>query len=157
MTALNEAFQRYRMGYKALTMKYLHSQSRCASWFIVGPANFPARQQEKRRAVADKRQNELIEYREKALRAIRRQLTPECGPIMSGDDNAIDRLKAKIEEAEKHQTNMKATNEAWRLYDKKKDPSRLLALGYTQAQIDKLAAEIEKHTAGKNSPSPPIG
>lgn len=107
---LDDEFARYRAGYRDRTLAYLGANSRCVSWFIAGPSNYPARSQEKKRNTADKRLRELIEYRERALKAIRRKLTPELQPVKSSDSDAVSRLKAKIEKAEKDQALYKAVN-----------------------------------------------
>jgi hypothetical protein len=151
---LDTGFARYRAGYKERTIKYLSSCSRCMSSFIVGPAKFPTRQQEKRHNVVDARLNDLVEYRKKAVAAIRRDLRPEIGPIMASDGDATERLKLKLEEAEKCQQNMKKTNEAWRYYEKKNDPSKLLALGLNQATIDALAEKMKDAYSWERQPYP---
>lgn len=58
----------------------------------------------------EKRLSELIEYREKALTAIKRALHPELRPIMSGDDNAVERLAEKIASLESYQSVMVSAN-----------------------------------------------
>jgi len=151
---LNAAFERYRAGYKDRMIKYLHSQSRCMSSFIVGPAKFPVRQQEKRHNIVDARINDLFEFRKKAIKAIERDLRPEIGPIMSGDGDAIERLKLKLQEAEKQQKDMKAINDAWRHYDKKKDPSRLFSCGLAQSQIDTIAEKMKDAYSWERQPYP---
>jgi hypothetical protein len=151
---LNAAFERYRAGYKERMIRYLHSQSRCMSSFIVGPAKFPVRQQEKRHKVVDAHLKDLIEFRKKALKAIERDLRPEIGPIMSSDGDAIERLKLKLQEAEKHQKDMKATNDAWRSFERKKDPSKLLSLGLSQSQIDDIAEKMKDAYSWERQPYP---
>lgn len=103
-------FKRYREGYRALTLALMGAESRCVSWFISGPANYPARQQEKRRGTAHRRLQEVLEYRERAMKAILRKLQPEKAPIMSSDPDAVERLEDKIAKAEHLQTLMKAAN-----------------------------------------------
>src|ERR1700744_3869356 len=93
-------FERYRNSYRKKYMAYLHSNSRCVSWFIAGPSNFPAARMNKRADVCHKRLNELIEFRARALAAIRRTLRPDLAPIYSSDENALERLEIKIIQAE---------------------------------------------------------
>ena len=114
-------FQRYREGYKRKVLAWLHSRSRIVSTMIAGPANFPVRQMEKRGDVAHKRLQDLLAFRKRALKAIRRKLTPESRPIMSGDSDAAQRLEQQISEAEARQKLMKDVNAAHRRF--LKDPA----------------------------------
>lgn len=109
-------FARYREGYKQRTMDWLRSKSRCASWFITGPANFPVRRMEKRQNVEHKRLEELIEFRKRAMAAITKTLCPELRPIMAGDSDAVQALEAKIAEAEKLQEQMREGNKLVRKF-----------------------------------------
>lgn len=111
-----EEFDRYLAGYRRHTVSWLHSRSRLVSTMIAGPANFPVRRQEKYSNWAQNKLNALISFRERALAAIRRKLCPESRPIMAGDENALDRLQAKIAEAENLQSRMKAINMAHAKY-----------------------------------------
>jgi hypothetical protein len=77
---------------------------------ITGPSNFPTRRNEKRNNIAHKRLEELLEFRNRALAAIRKTHCPELRPIMAGDSDATERLKTKIADAEKLQERMKAAN-----------------------------------------------
>lgn len=92
---------------------------------ITGPSNFPVRRMEKRNAAAHKRLTETIEFRERALAAIRKTLCPELRPIMAGDSDACERLREKIVEAEQLQAAMKAINAAHKRF--LKDPASLNA------------------------------
>jgi len=112
--ALVGEFARYREGYKARTLAYLSARARCMSAMITGPANFPITRNSKKSDAADKRLHELLEYREHALDAIRKTLQPELRPIMSGDMDAIERLKSKIAEEEVRREAIKARNLACR-------------------------------------------
>lgn len=108
--ALSDEFARYRAGYRIRTLAYLHALGRCVSSMITGPANFPVAQNEKRNTTANKRLQELIDFRTRALDSIRRRLCPEQRPIMSGDADAVERLAEKIAEAEALQSRMKSVN-----------------------------------------------
>lgn len=134
---LETEFARYREGYRARYLKKLHSDSRCLSWMITGPSNFPTRRNEKRNNVAHKRLTELLEFRERALAAIRKTLCPELRPIMSGDSNAVERLQAEIAERESRQAHMKLVNATIRKHlkqDASVKRAALLAVGLTEAQ-----------------------
>lgn len=123
-------FERYRDGYKKRFTQYLHANSRCVSWMIAGPSNFPVRRMEKRNAVVHRRLTDLIEFRERALSAIRKTLVPSARPIMTGDADASDRLKAKIEEAEREHAQMLAINTAHKKFVK--NPESLETAGLNE-------------------------
>lgn len=129
---LESEFARYREGYRNRYMKHLASRARCASWMITGPSNFPAYRIEKRNRVAQKRLEEMLEFRNRALDAIRKTLCPELRPIMSGDSDAVARLREKLNEAEAHQEKMKRVNAAIRKNlkaDKETQVSAVVATG----------------------------
>ncbi len=111
---LDAEFARYREGYKTRTLAYLHSKARCLSPMITGPSNFPVRRNQKRNEVVRRRLGELVEFRQRALEAIRKALHPEWRPIIAGDDDALDRLRKKIADREKRVAVMKAANAAVR-------------------------------------------
>ncbi|MFH1186272.1 MAG: hypothetical protein V1755_14735 [Chloroflexota bacterium] len=142
-------FTRYREGYRRRYLAYLSSRARCMSTMIAGPSKFPAARQQKRGAVADKRMREVIEFRTRALAAIHRTLRPQDGPIMGGDADAADRLRAKIAEAEKRQELMTVNNATIRKYAKKGADAQVAALrllGWTEATARKL---LEKDELGR--------
>lgn len=133
--ALVGEFARYREGYARRTRAYLASRSRCLSTMIAGPSRFPVRRMEKRNAVADRRCSELLEFRERALHAIRKALCPELAPIMAGDADAVERLEAKIAKAEAMQERMRAANAAIRKHAKAGPEAQvfaLVALGFSE-------------------------
>jgi acyl carrier protein len=87
------------------------------------------------------------------LKAINRKYT-ESGVIMSGDADALKKLKAKLANLESSREKMKKTNAAWRKYDKKGDDSGLRDLGLDDAGIAELSAEIEKAYSWEKQPYP---
>lgn len=138
---LEEEFARYREGYKARTLAWLHSKSRIVSTMIAGPARFPVRQMEKRNETEHRRLTELLEFRERALEAIRKKLNPGLRPIMAGDDDAVERLQQKISEAEKLQQVMKEANAAIRKHKKAGPESQiaaLVAMGHPESRAREL-------------------
>lgn len=139
---LDAEFSRYREGYKAKLAAKLHSDSRCISWMITGPANFPVARNEKRNRIARKRSEELTEFRKRALSAIRKTLCPELRPIMSGDSDAVERLQAEIESAEKRHEMMKECNVVIRA---NKDKGNA-------AQVAALATVLMNHGEGGSNP-----
>jgi hypothetical protein len=139
--ALPAEFARYRDGYGRRYRAYLASSARCVSWFIAGPANFPARRMEKRHNVVEARLRELVEFRTRALAAIRKTLRPELRAIYAGDADATERLAVKIAQAEAIQERMRDANAAIRAH-KKDGPERqvdaLRALGFPEAHARAL-------------------
>lgn len=137
---LEGEFNRYREGYAKRYRAYLASNARCLSWMITGPANFPSARNEKRNNIAHKRLTELVEFRERALSAIRKVLCPAARPIMSGDEDAVERLQAKLAEAEEMQARMKAANAVVRKHfkDKVAGVAALVAMGFSEENAAKL-------------------
>ena len=140
---LETEFARYREGYRSRYTAYLSARSACVSTMIAGPSNFPVRSQQKKSAGADKRSDELSEYRTRALDAITKTLRPELRPIMSGDDDAPERLREKIAKAKATQERMKEANAAIRKHAKAGEAAQIVALvdlGFNE----KVAAELIK-------------
>ncbi len=139
-------FARYRAGYKSRTLACLSAQSRCLSTMIAGPANFNVRRAEKANGSADNRTRELMEFRARALKAIRRTLCPEEAPIMTGDADAGARLADKIAEAEALRVTMKAENEAARKAGTlhPHQPYTLTNLGANIRRMKQRAAHVQK-------------
>ena len=142
---LETEFARYREGYKSRSLAYLHSKGRCLSSMITGPSNFPVRRNEKRNAICHKRLNELCEFRKRALDAIKKALHPEWRPIMAGDDDALTRLRKKIEDQEKQQAIMKAVNVVIRKNAKQGPAAQIAAIMaahsmFTEAKAAQLLA-----------------
>ncbi len=139
---LTEEFARYRLGYRRRTLDYLGSRSGLMSTMIAGPANFPVRRMEKKNNAIQKRLNELIEYRERALDAIRKKLCPGLRPIMSGDSDAVERLQEKIAKAERLQEAMREANKIVRKAPKDKPTEEkiaaIVALGLSEAMAREL-------------------
>src|SRR5436309_1294149 len=96
---IENEFTRYREGLRKRWVAAVASDSRCASWFVTGPSNFPARRMQKRNDIAGRRWQEVTDFRARAKSAILRKLRPDLAPIMSSDDDATDRLAVKIAKA----------------------------------------------------------
>lgn len=110
---LRASLETYRAGYLTKLNAWLQAQGRTMSAFIVGPSNFPTARNQKRCDTAHKRSLEFIEYREKGRIRLRRAYDPvaiAAAPISADDDDAISKLRAKVEEAEATQAFMKAAN-----------------------------------------------
>ena len=91
-----EDIERYRNGLKKRYIALLSAKSRCLSPMIAGPARFPTRRNEKANNSADNRTRELLDYHKKAIAYANKGPRP----IMSGDDDALDRLRAELAELE---------------------------------------------------------
>lgn len=141
---LIEEFARYREGYAAKYRAWLSAKSRCLSWAITGPANFPTRRNEKRNATEDRRFTELVEFRKRALAAITKKLRPELRPIMAGDSDAVEALQVKIQKAEEVQAKMKKTNDTIRKFKKDGEAPQVAALIEFTGFSEKMARELLK-------------
>lgn len=115
---LDEEFSRYRAGYAKRYRAYLHSRSGLVSWMIAGPSGFPAARMNKKADIAHRRMGELIGWRSRARNAVVRNLRPDLRPIMAGDADALDRLDADIETAERLQSVMREANKIVRAFVK---------------------------------------
>lgn len=141
---LETEFARYRAGYAAKTRAWLQSKSRCVSWMIAGPSNFPVRRMEKRNEVERKRLEDLIGYRERALKAIRKAMCPELAPIMAGDDDAVARLTEKIAKAEALQVQYRTVNATIRKHRKGGPAAQIAALREALNISEESAADLFK-------------
>lgn len=141
---LEAEFPRYRSGYSVRYCKFLGANSRCMSWMITGPSNFPARRMEKRNDIAHRRLGEMLEYRTRSLAAIKRAMFPELAPIMAGDSDACGRLAEKIAKAEGEQEQMKAINAAHKRY--LKDPASLDAEPFSDGVKEKIRSYVPRYS-----------
>lgn len=89
----------------------LAAKSRCASSMITGPARFPV---EKQRAASERENKitgEMVAYVNRVRAARKKEAYyaehPEARPIMSGDADAVERLKLKLESAKKYHAQLK--------------------------------------------------
>lgn len=100
--------------YEALTVKWLTAKSRCISYMITGPANFPLRRAERANQVEHARSVEVTTYWDKIVKQAKEEAYyrehPESRPIMSNQEDAIELLKAKLEKLRKAQETMVAAN-----------------------------------------------
>ncbi len=140
--AFEDAFREYRLGFAAKFRAYLAAKSRCVSTMIAGPSNFNTLRAQKSSDTADKRGVELAEYRARALRPLHAIVFPNEAPVASGDTDAVERLRAKLAQAEKFQANAKKINAAIRSAGTgRRDPLRaLMTIGYTEAQAAEFLA-----------------
>lgn len=135
--ALKADLERYRAGYVQRLTALLSAKSRVMSAGIVGPSNFPTARNQKRLTTEDKRLQELLDFSEKALSRLNRTYNPVAiahAPIRADDCEALVKLQAKIDKAERDQAQMKAVNKIIRskkLNDKEKS-AEIHKLGLSQ-------------------------
>ena len=96
--------------YENLWVKWMQAQGRCLSPMITGPANFPVARNQKALDAEHKACAACIEYFDRVMAALQKAANPELRPIMSGDPDALDRLKEKLASLKKAQETMKAAN-----------------------------------------------
>lgn len=174
---LEEEFSRYRSGLRSRFIARLQAQSRTASPMVTGPANFPTRRNQKAMDAERGRLEDLETFRERALKAIKKKLTPELQPVKAGDDDAVERLEAKIARAEENQDLMKKVNAAYRkggwegvrdaglltdeqtaslqgraVFHKNEKPFPPYALQNNNANIRRMKERLEKIKTAKETP-----
>lgn len=139
MTADLEA---YRARYAQLLRAYLSSHANVVSAFIAGPANFPAARMNKRSDWADGHRDRWLKWSRYRLDKLRRKYDPRRiarAPVSSDDPDAIDKLWAKVAEAERLQELMKIAN---RIVRKKLSAeerrTELVALGLSETRAAEL-------------------
>lgn len=81
-----EERERYIQNFRKYLSAHLSAQSRTYSPMISGPSNFPVRQMEKRNRTVDKRYTEFTEWRERALKAIAKNVLASRSPKEVSDD-----------------------------------------------------------------------
>ncbi len=148
--SLDELFPKYRDGFKRCTLAHLSAKSRCLSTMIAGGSNFPVRRAEKANATEHRRLEEVLNCRKLWRKRILKAIVPNTGgPIMSGDADAVERLKAEIEEMEAKQVRMKGINAAIRKHRKAGPTAQvaaLVVLGLSEALAAKL---LEPDSCGR--------
>lgn len=107
--------------FERLFLLSLAAKSRCLSSMITGPAKFPVAKAEKASARERKISDEMLAYIDRVRKAINK---PESTVISSDDENAIDKLKAKLAALTKAQETMVQANKLIR----KGDNAGLVAL-----------------------------
>jgi len=124
--------------YEALWMKWMTAKGRCASSMITGPANFPVARNEKANNAERNAAEECIEYFNSLVAYADKEAfyaaNPNARPVMAGDADAIDRLKAKHAATVKAQETMKAVNAAIR----KNDRAAIVALLGSEEKAEEI-------------------
>jgi len=117
----------------------ISAQSRCMSWAITGPSNFPTRRNEKANNALANRQKDLDNYLERVRKAKIRQENKER-IIEGGGELAI--AKRKLENLTKRQEQMKAINKIIRRKPKNENTEEkteeLIKFGISENTIKEL-------------------
>ncbi len=88
--------------------------TRCPSVMIAGPANFPVKKKEKQNAAWDANQRFYNEQVAPLLDRIRTAGNYGHSSIQSGDSDALDKLRRKLDDLTQMQETMKAVNAYYR-------------------------------------------
>lgn len=89
--------ERYKKGYIKHLFAYLGVRTRIVSPMIAGPSNFPGRQMEKYSRWEDNKYKEFTEWRERALKAIEKDVRNSRPEAQVIDENWV-RMERKIQE-----------------------------------------------------------
>ncbi len=126
--------------YESLWIKYMTAKGRCISSMITGPANFPVRRAEKASQAADNAAKTCYDYFNYLIDKAKKEKfyaeNPNARPVMSGDIDALDRLKEKLAAQIKAHETMKAVNAIIR--KKPIDKAALLELLGDQVRVDAI-------------------
>jgi hypothetical protein len=138
-----EELERFARRQVELTRRYWAFEGRCLSWFVVGPANFPTRSNQKRQASADKARAAIAAQEAAARKAVKRQAFPYGAPgeaIRGADPEALRKLRFELERLEGLQARMKAANAALRKGE--------VPTGFTPGTLAKLKTPDELGVVG---------
>jgi hypothetical protein len=116
ISAEHEA-ERFARRHVELTRRMWAMESRCMSWFIVGPANFPTARNQKRQNSADKASAAIREHIKATLSSVRRNAWPHGAPgeaIRMSNPDAPALIRAEIAKLQTTHEKMKAANAAIR-------------------------------------------
>ncbi len=116
----------------------IHIGCMCPSVMISGAGNFPVRKKEKQNQAWEKNHqfyNEIQGILDKM-----KSIFYGKDQILSGDQDAIEKLEKKLEDLKDMQSRMKEANKAIRMKDMEKGDGLLKGMGYTEEQIKELRA-----------------
>lgn len=137
--------QRYIDKYERLWIDWMNAKSRCMSSMITGPANFPVARNEKANVRERSAGDECCNYYKKLVDYAKREAyyeaNPEARPIASNDDDALERLQARLATQQAEHDAMKAANKAQRgthaPYELTNSNARIKATKDRIAQLEK--------------------
>lgn len=112
---LDEAteMERFASRHISLTRRAWAMDSRCMSWFIVGPARFPVDRNAKKMASADKAYSAIQDHASVARKSVERAAFPHGapgGPIRADNPEAPALIRAEIDQLKAKHAQMKAAN-----------------------------------------------
>lgn len=112
LAVLDTEFGSFVEAYASKYNAWLSAMGRCLSPMIAGPSKFPALRQEKANNSERKRLEEMTEFKDRAVKRLKKSMKPYgAGTTISADNpNAVQLMKLKIEEAESIQDCMKVVN-----------------------------------------------
>lgn len=109
--------ERFAARHVSLTRRAWAMDSRCMSWFVVGPARFPVERNRKRMSSAESAFGLIREQVIAARKSVERAAFPHGlpgGPIRADNPDAPDLIRAKIQRHRDAHAQMKAANAAIR-------------------------------------------
>ena len=107
----NSELERYREGFIKHYCAWLSAKSRVMSPMITGPAKFPTARNDKNLEIEHKRLTEYIEWKERAIERLERNLgLRDSGIISSDDPEAVQKLEEKLAALTNTHEAMKAAN-----------------------------------------------
>ena len=131
---LKSEFAQYKAGYLARTKAQLSADSRILSPMISGPARFPTNRNNKANSASEKRQEETVEFRKRALFAAAKAINPVTSgaPVLSRDDDAVQTLTTQVAALERIQDHYKKINAAYAKF--LKNPASLATSGLSEKE-----------------------
>lgn len=123
--------------HERMTQAMWHAEGRCASWFIVGPANFPVEANRKRQASRDRRVEEVLQHFSAAKRRLEKIAFPHGmgDAIRSADPEALEKLRAKVAEMEAFHAKMIEANKIIRRHGAEAAREHLAPLGFKEKTL----------------------
>lgn len=155
---LDKLVNRYAVKLADWTNRKNRADASCPSWFITDAANYPHRKHEKQMLRLDKLFKEYDKIT--ALEERIKNFAYECAhrPIKSGDSNALEKLRAKVDELTALQSQMKQENAAARRRGEPA-PYGAYSLGNNRQNLKRYAnrlAALERVKAALQTVSPDI-
>lgn len=129
----------------SLTRRAWAMDSRCMSWFIVGPSKFPTARNQKRMDSADKARAAIRDHASAAMKALKRKAFPYGAPgeaIRAANPDAPELIREKVEKLERQCELMKTVNTAIRSAKNGDESDMIRAVMSAVGWSEKLAAKI---------------
>lgn len=114
----------------------IHIGCMCPSVMISGAGNFPVKKKEKQNQAWEK--NHQFYKEVQGILDKMKSIFYGKDQILSGDQDAIEKLEKKLENLQDMQEAMKSANKAVRLKDTEKGNKQLKIMGYSDEQINEL-------------------